>query len=761
MLPSSASNAPAPSGLRLGDLLYVIFRHKWKISLISLAAIAGAAGLFFFGPVPYYSDARLLVKYIVENKALATGTGDDTKVKVPDDRSGQAVINNEIEILTSLDLARQVATNLPPDTLDRLGGRTNALLAAFAIQKGLAAQVVQKSDVIDVRFSYRDPLVVQPVLQQLVTTYLTRQAQIHSAASAYTDYLSRQRDALRLRLSDTEDQLRRAKERAGTIFSLDDTRKTYSDQMAKIQQALLDTEAQYAEQKADVGAMRALLPTNSQPGAALATLSALGAGASDPSGTNSLMAVPSETRDEYRRLLSRLQALGKQDQDLLLQFTPQSRAVKPIEDEIAAAEKRKEQLEAQYPALLATASAAPSQLQTAQSGVLGTELNLIAQAAQIPGLESKIRVLTNQLQKVTDASAALSTNESTIVGLELTRKMLDGQLNSFENALDELEADQQMGAARSSNIIAIQSPSPAARSPSKLLKTVAMVLFGGIGLAFGLAFALEFYVDSSLRRPGEVETRLHLPFYLSIPRLALKHRANGKVRLLPWAENRLPDNRQPTTGRGQRTALSSVHPYCEALRDRLITYFELHNLTHKPKLVALTSCSEGAGVSTLAAGLAASLSETGDGNVLLVSIDHDGAAQEFQRGDLTCGIDAALEAGSRDQALVQDNLYVVAEGHDANRLPQALPRRFKHLVPRLKTSDYDYIVFDMPPLSQISVTTRLARFMDMVLIVAESEKTDRDVLKSAGALLAESKTNFGILLNKTRSYVPRKLLQEF
>jgi Mrp family chromosome partitioning ATPase len=197
------------------------------------------------------------------------------------------------------------------------------------------------------------------------------------------------------------------------------------------------------------------------------------------------------------------------------------------------------------------------------------------------------------------------------------------------------------------------------------------------------------------------------------------------------------------------------------LRDRLITFFELKNMTHNPKLVAVSSCGEGAGVSTVAAGLAASLSETGEGNVLLVDMNQQhGAAHHFRRGDLACGIDDALEAGKRTQALVHENLYVVSEMPKAEQLPAVLPTRFKNLVPRLKASDYDYIIFDMPPVSQISITPRLSKYMDMVLMVVESEETNRESLKRASALLAETKANVGVVLNKGRNYVPKALGQD-
>ena len=198
-----------------------------------------------------------------------------------------------------------------------------------------------------------------------------------------------------------------------------------------------------------------------------------------------------------------------------------------------------------------------------------------------------------------------------------------------------------------------------------------------------------------------------------------------------------------------------MHSHCDALRDRLVNYFESINLTRKPKLVALTSAGRGSGVSTISAGLAASLSETGDGRVLLVDMNREnGAAHQFVRGQIGCQLDDALSSEKRDNALVQENLYVVSEGSNAGQLPRILPKRFASLMPKLRGSDYDYIIFDMPPVSQTSVTTRLAGFMDTVMLVIESEKTDRDVVQQANQLLLQSKTHVTAVLNKTRKYVP-------
>jgi Mrp family chromosome partitioning ATPase len=103
---------------------------------------------------------------------------------------------------------------------------------------------------------------------------------------------------------------------------------------------------------------------------------------------------------------------------------------------------------------------------------------------------------------------------------------------------------------------------------------------------------------------------------------------------------------------------------------------------------------------------------------------------------------------------------VVTESSSEDSLPRVLPKRFNSLVSKLKASDFDYIIFDMPPMSQISITPRLARFMDMVMVVVESEKTDRDVVQRAVSMLTEAHANVGVVLNKRKQYVPKRLQQE-
>ena len=162
-----------------------------------------------------------------------------------------------------------------------------------------------------------------------------------------------------------------------------------------------------------------------------------------------------------------------------------------------------------------------------------------------------------------------------------------------------------------------------------------------------------------------------------------------------------------------------------------------------------------------AAGLARSLSETGEGNVLLVDMTQkkgEGTAVPFFQGKAIADIDHIL--ASQVSANSENKLFVVSEGSTSEKLSRQLPQRFSQLVPKLKASNFDYIIFDMPPVSQISVTPRLAASMDMVLLVVESEKTDREMAQRAAALLSKANANVGVILNKTKTYVPGKLFKD-
>src|SRR5438445_439179 len=290
-------------------------------------------------------------------------------------------------------------------------------------------------------------------------------------------------------------------------------------------------------------------------------------------------------------------------------------------------------------------------------------------------------------------------------------------------------------------------------------KTVLGLAGGGLALGVGLALLFELVFNPSYKRRSEVELQLRSPVMLSIPYQGIKQGINSRLRL-PWKNGQRAAKKAADQSNANLAPWEVEHfirPYSEAIRDRLGLYFELHGVTHKPKLVGVTGFGEGAGTSTLAAGVAAALSETGDGKVLLVDVNAaNGEVHPFFAGRPASSLTTAVEPQAAITSAA-DNLYLATITRSGNKSTHLGLKKFFALVPNLKASNFDYIIFDMPPINQTSPTIGLAALMDKVLLVVEAEKTNRDVVKRGYRELVGARADVAVVLNKTRSYGPNWL----
>jgi Mrp family chromosome partitioning ATPase len=279
---------------------------------------------------------------------------------------------------------------------------------------------------------------------------------------------------------------------------------------------------------------------------------------------------------------------------------------------------------------------------------------------------------------------------------------------------------------------------------------------GGLLLGLGLALGTELFLSRTIKRPLELEKQLRTSVFLSIPYKG----GNDRLRLPKKAVGRNGKKAAPTNGKAEVAPWDPGHfikPYSSAIRDRLGLYFELQGISHKPKLVGVTGFHEGAGTSTLAASLAASLSETGEGKVLLVDANvADGGAHQFFDGRPAVPLKGALESSEPGTA-AGDNLYLATIAPPNAHPARVGLKKFFSLMPNLKASEFDYVIFDLPPLNQTSPTIGLAGFMDKVLLIVESEKNNRELVQRGYRELMAARADVSIVLNKVRSYLPKWL----
>ena len=658
-----------PPGVKPGDIFFALFKRKRTISICAAVGIIAAAAVYFLYPPYYQSQAKLLVRYVTERSAIDPVEAE--KAAAASNNEADRVIGAEIEILTSWDLAMQVAQALGPQRLlpppqdlfsrvartfglERLlppsGASATEATAAQSIASGLKVISNKGSNIILVSYKNRNPEIATLVLQELLSRYFVKHLEVHRSADAF-DFVTQQTDQVRTRLNQTEDALKSLREKTGVV-SLKEGSTALTAEAAKTQDALNAAEAELAEGKALVKQM----------------------GENKSQGWKANSAQP-----------------GK----------------------------------------------------SAQS-----------QRARVAGIEAKVETLKSRFHDIQQRIKQLSELTPQMEDLERKREMDEANYKYFAASLEKARIDEALDPSKMPNISAVQRPSPPVLETKKRDKIALALAGGGIALGFALALLRGLVLSQTVGRPIELETRLHIPLMLSIPY------ANGRFAL---PRNGSPVEPGALAMRPRNPKLAPwesghfIRPYCDAIRDRLGLYFELNHLTHKPKLVGVTSVSEQGGTSTFAAGLAASLSEMNDGKVLLVDVnlgpEH---VHPFFKGKPAYSLNAALKPnGSIDSAA--DNLYLATVGPSNAGLAQLGLKKFFDIMPNLKASDFDYIIFDMPPLHQTSPTWGMAAFMDKLLLIVEAERTNRDVIQRGYRKLVTERDNVAVVVNKARSYVPKWL----
>src|SRR6266446_2609660 len=176
--PRPALHDSSVSSISRNDILFALFKHKKKILLGTIAGLAVAAGVFFFFPQVYESDAVLLVRYLVER-----GTVDSINTaKNPDGYAPTTdiVIGAEVAILSSWDLAVQAAEAIGPKRL----GATTKEAAAANIASGLTLTTTKNSNIISAAYRNRNPELATLVLSELVNRYFSKHLEVHRSAGA-------------------------------------------------------------------------------------------------------------------------------------------------------------------------------------------------------------------------------------------------------------------------------------------------------------------------------------------------------------------------------------------------------------------------------------------------------------------------------------------------------------------------------------------------------------------------------------------------
>lgn len=281
----------------------------------------------------------------------------------------------------------------------------------------------------------------------------------------------------------------------------------------------------------------------------------------------------------------------------------------------------------------------------------------------------------------------------------------------------------QLGAELMTNNVSVLDNAMPPLSPIKPRKRANVMIGAMLGLMLGLGavFFLD-YLDNTIRTPEDVERYLGLSVLGVIPKMS----------------------EQGLVSRAVREAFQS-------LRTSII--FSSKNRRRQVLLITSTGPQEGK--SSSVANLARTMAAAGD-RVLVVDCDMRRPTQHTQhhveRDHGLTNYLAALGEETDWSAYVKPsnppNLHVLSCGPIPPNPPELLGNeRFAALLLAMR-AHYDWILLDSPPASSLADASLLASLSDMIVLVVQHNRTDRDMaIKTLQQIRTVNTTIAGVVLN--------------
>ncbi len=262
----------------------------------------------------------------------------------------------------------------------------------------------------------------------------------------------------------------------------------------------------------------------------------------------------------------------------------------------------------------------------------------------------------------------------------------------------------QLGAQLLTNNISVLDEATEPRYPIKPRKKLNLLIGAMMGMFFGLSMAFFLdYLDNTFRTPDDIEKYLQLAVLAVVPKAGeegIKERA--------------------------------VKEAYQSLRTSVI--FSSKN--RQRKVVLITSTGPQEGKSSTVANLGRTLAAAGD-RVIIVDCDLRRPTQHFvHETERDHGLTNYL-AAPVDKADWTDYVKTSAahEPHlmTCGPIPPSPPEllgsaRFTELIGHLRES-YDWVLIDSPPAASLADTTQLVPTADMVILVVQHYRTDRDMVR--------------------------------
>jgi len=475
-------------------LVAVLFRKKRTILLSGTALMIGTVLMIMLLPPQYQSDMTVLIERErfdpVVTSSQSRNSADNAVPQLA--RLSEQDVNSEVDLLQSTDLLRKVV--LECKLYDRLQWWRVLLLGANSrekridmaikgLQNNLVVNPPNKSNLITITYSSRDPRNSADVLNTLGKAYLQKHVEVHRPQAHYT-FFQGEVDQYRKKLQDAQTRVVAFNQQHG-LASATTEQTNLLQKMADLDAELRTTQAAVRDTEQRVTELEVL--EKSTPPRHTTQVR-----------TSGLL---------LEQLKSTLNNLQLKRTELLTKYEPSYRAVQDVDQQIAEVRGSISRAEG-APTVEQTIDASP-----AYEWVIS---EMVKAKSDLAGLRAREVVMVKSLDRYRRLTLELGKDGIEQQNLLREAKLTEDNYSSALRKQEESRMSEELDRERIVNVSIAEQASPAALPMIPLVLELLLGVIVCVILSGAIGFAADYF-DSSLRTPQELQDYLGVPVLAAFP----------------------------------------------------------------------------------------------------------------------------------------------------------------------------------------------------------------------------------------------------
>ena len=723
---------------QLHDLLRIVWEGKWILLGALIVCLAGAAIYTYTTPTEYRTSTLLLVDRSSNNPLSQMGESSSYAVYGGQSRS----LQNELLVLQqSRTIPSRVADRLVemgdhPQTgrpLEILRGpegrqRTTNQVAERIQEMTRAGMMDQQSDAIRISATGLDSREVGLIVNLFADEYIKRTTEkSRESLRASETFLEEQAEKLKQEVAAAESRIETYMREQGAV-GLDQETNRVVNQLSTLQ-------AQRDELQIELDMTRSALETQKE------NLSEIEPKLSERL-SSSIQQQLSRVQEEKAQLdatIEQFEAQNPNPADPTLQ-----RELREKKERARTLERRSDSLAQEYvrQSLAAGGVASGSGGEGGPTGVayVAQQRREIAQKqVEVDGLEARLGALNERIDELQTSMKNLPTQSIEMAQLQRERRSSERVYSYVREKLQEtrMSLESEVGYAE-----VIRAAEPGYPLSPGWQKNMIFGFMLGLVAGGGIAVVRD-QLDTRIREPDDLHDHGHrLTGVVPSMDALIEEDFGGKKTI-------------EIDGQQIQTSLAVVTSPMSAVAEsyrRIRTNLQFSRPDRRLCTLAVSSAEKGDGKTTTSANLAFALASAGK-RTLLVDADlrrpgvHD--VLDLPREP---GLSQLLFADSRSLdrfSSTLNDLHVVPSGEDVPNPAELMgSQRMGELVEELQ-QQFDYVIFDTPPVLLFSDALGLASQCDGTLLVASADSTDGRAFDHAVELLHDVEADvLGAILNR-------------